>query len=183
MINIWLRSDDHLGHENTWAKFKRSDGTPLRPFESTDEMNWTMIENHNRVVKPQDKVYYLGDVVINKKFLPLIKLMNGHKRLVRGNHDIFATQMYLDNGFEEVYGVRVLEDMILSHVPLRESSITPRFGVNVHGHTHANYIDDPLYFCICVEQINYAPIAIEDLRQAIKKKRENRCYSGRDIIA
>lgn len=170
--NIFLVSDWHFGHTNCWQKFKRADGTPLRPFTSTDEMDETMIERHNAIVKPEDKVYCLGDVVINKKFIGIIQKLNGHKRLVRGNHDIFDTKLYTNVGFEEVYGVRVFDDMILSHIPLHRGSITSRFNCNVHGHLHANYVDDGAYLCVSVEHTDYAPLPIEEVRQRIKSKRE-----------
>jgi calcineurin-like phosphoesterase family protein len=52
-------------------------------------MDETMIERHNAKVKPNDVVYMLGDVVINRKSLHHVSRLNGKKRLVRGNHDIF----------------------------------------------------------------------------------------------
>ena len=46
---------------------------------SNEEMNETMIERHNAKVKQQDTVYFLGDVVINKKYLELVQtLENAH---------------------------------------------------------------------------------------------------------
>lgn len=136
-----------------------------------------MVERWNAIVRPQDKVYHLGDVVINKKSLHHVSRLNGHKKLVRGNHDIFQDQMYRDVGFESIYGVRVLADMILSHIPLHPESITHRFNVNVHGHLHANEvmlnnIPDPRYLCVSVEHTNYAPLSIDEVRQRIKDRHD-----------
>src|SRR5205085_10097148 len=108
MSNVWLASDHHLGHEKTCTVFKGPDGvTPLRPFANAQEMDEELIRRHNEVVRPNDKVYFLGDVCINKKFLPLVERMNGSKRLIRGNHDIMKTSEY-KKYFTEIYGVRVL---------------------------------------------------------------------------
>src|ERR1019366_2244498 len=93
--------------------------------------------------------------------------------LVRGNHDIFSTDLYLQAGFDEIYGVRVFDDMILSHVPLHPDCVTKRFNVNVHGHEHCNYFDDPRYLCVSVEQTNYGPLPIETVRARIKKHKED----------
>jgi len=172
MAETFLISDLHLGHENCCTLFKNADGTPLRPFSGAEEMNKMIIENWNKVVRPQDKIYNLGDVVIHKKFLPLIRQLNGHHRLIRGNHDVFQTQMYVDVGFKEIYGVRVLSDIILSHIPLRKECITTRFGTNVHGHLHGNVIADGAYMSVCVEQINYTPISLDELREKIKLNKE-----------
>jgi len=131
-VNRFVVSDHHLGHQNSWEKFKLEDGSPLRPFTSNEEMNETMIERHNAKVKEQDTVYFLGDVVINKKYLELVKRMNGRKILVRGNHDIFKDEEYREVGFEQLHGVRVFVDkFILSHIPLHPDCVTERFRVNV----------------------------------------------------
>lgn len=183
MSNTFIISDTHFGHEKCCTVFKRADGSPLRPFANADEMNDEMIRRWNAVVRPHDKVYHLGDVVINKRYLPLLNQLNGKKRLIRGNHDIFPTRVYLEY-FDEIYGVRVLDDMILSHIPLARDSITDRFNVNVHGHTHAAEMINPdttdrvdyRYMNVCVEHTDYTPIAIDVLRDKIKNRQADNGY-------
>ena len=170
MANVFLISDTHFGHEKTCTTFTNADGSFLRPFANAEEMDEEMVRRWNSVVRPQDKVYHLGDVVIGKKHLNTVRRLNGHLRLVRGNHDVFDTKMYMDVGFKEVYGVRVLSDMILSHIPLHPDCITPRFNVNVHGHLHGNTMADNRYFSVCVEQIDYTPIALEEVRSRINSR-------------
>ena len=84
--NIFLASDHHMNHANCLT-FKKNDGTPLRPYSCVEEMNETLIDNHNSVVRPQDKIYMLGDVAMNKRGLEMVKRMNGTKILIKGNHD------------------------------------------------------------------------------------------------
>lgn len=172
--NVFFIGDTHFGHEKTCTVFKRNDGTPLRPFMNADEMDDHLVRQWNSVVQPNDKVYHLGDVVISAKKLPLMNCLNGKKRLIRGNHDIFDTRDYLKY-FDEIYGVRVLREdgfnLILSHVPLHRDSVVPRMGTNVHGHLHANDIPDGAYFNASVENINYTPIPYEGLVWRIKEKR------------
>ena len=196
-VNRFVISDHHLGHTNSWEKFKLSDGSPLRPFTSTEEMNETMIERHNAKVKEQDTVYFLGDVVINKKYLELVKRMNGRKILIRGNHDIFKDEDYRAVGFEQMHGVRVFVDkFILSHIPLHPDCVTERFKVNVHGHLHANevkmpwgvnadrneiiYADfpDPRYLCVSVEHTNYEPLHFDEVQARIDKRWKDMGYTG-----
>jgi calcineurin-like phosphoesterase family protein len=196
-VNRFVISDHHLGHTNSWEKFKLSDGSPLRPFTSTEEMNETMIERHNAKVKEQDTVYFLGDVVINKKYLELVKRMNGRKILIRGNHDIFKDEDYRAVGFEQMHGVRVFVDkFILSHIPLHPDCVTERFKVNVHGHLHANevkmpwgvnadrneiiYADfpDPRYLCVSVEHTNYEPLHFDEVQARIDKRWADTGYTG-----
>lgn len=160
MSNIFLISDTHFGHKNI-LKFKRNDGNPLRPFSSVEEMDETLIENWNKVVKTQDKIYHLGDVTMSNN-LKFISKLNGHKRLVRGNHDKASIKEYIKY-FEEIYGVRQWENrFIMSHIPLHSDSLG-RWKYNVHGHLHANNVPDERYINVSVEQINYTPIALEEL--------------------
>ena len=45
---VWLWSDQHFGHANTFLKFKQADGvTPLRPFSSIEEMDDVQNVFHN----------------------------------------------------------------------------------------------------------------------------------------
>lgn len=197
MSNRFVISDTHFGHTNSWQLFKRRDGSPLRPFSSTEEMDEAMIERWNAKVQPHDVVYHLGDVVINRKYLHLVKRLNGKKRLVRGNHDIFKDQDYRDVGFDSLYGVRVFTDkFILSHIPLHPDCITDRFKVNVHGHLHANEVmrtrtdmvhitmtglvaePDPRYLCVSVEHTNYEPLSFEEVDARIAKRWEEFGYTG-----
>jgi calcineurin-like phosphoesterase family protein len=171
MSKTFFISDTHFGHTNI-CKFTNYDGSPLRPWDIIEEHDAALIENWNRVVRQEDKVYHLGDCVIARRHLQVFKSLNGRKRLVRGNHDIFKTTEYLEH-FDEIYGVRVLSDMILSHIPLAKECITARFHVNVHGHLHGNTMKDPAYFSVCCEQIEYTPIELEDLRARIKAHRES----------
>ncbi len=197
MTNRFVISDTHFGHTNSWQLFKRPDGSPLRPFTSTEEMDEAMIERWNAKVQPHDVVYHLGDVVINRKYLHLVKRLNGKKRLVRGNHDIFKDQDYRDVGFDSLYGVRVFTDkFILSHIPLHPDCITHRFKVNVHGHLHANEVmrtrtnmvhgtmtglvtePDPRYLCVSVEHTNYEPLSFDEVDERIAKRWAETGYEG-----
>ena len=193
-VNRFVISDTHFGHTNSWEKFKLEDGSPLRPFTSTEEMDETMIERWNAKVQPQDTVYHLGDVVINKKYLHLVERLNGRKILIRGNHDIFGDEQYYLAGFEQIHGVRVFVDkFILSHIPLHPDCVTERFKVNVHGHLHANEImswqvidedivhkPDPRYLCVSVEHTNYEPLHFDEVQARIDKRWVESEYTGPD---
>lgn len=163
MSELFVISDTHFGHENV-LKFEH-EGKPLRPFSSLEEMHLTMLERWNAQVMPNDKVYHLGDVAWNKESLKILGLMNGKKRLVRGNHDRFKLNVYREY-FDEIYGVRQIDGIWLTHVPMHESCIVePRTKLNVHGHLHARRIDHPKYFNASVECIAYAPYPFEELRK------------------
>jgi len=166
MPSVFLVSDTHFGHAGV-CRFMRNDGvTKLRPWDNPDEMDEFMVEEWNSKVKPTDKVYHLGDVVINRKALPIMKRLNGDKVLIRGNHDIFPDVEYREY-FRELRAYHVMNGMILSHIPIHEESLG-RFGVNIHGHTHANRVMkdgviDVRYHSVCVETTDFSPILFEEV--------------------
>lgn len=168
--NIFFISDTHFGHEAPYVKFRNPDDTGfLRPHGSATAGDEAMVENWNKVVKPEDRLYHLGDVVMSKKFLPILSRLNGRKVLIKGNHDQEKLSIYAKY-FEDIRGVYHRPGMVMSHVPLHPGSID-RWGINVHGHLHGNRVRDEVgnidtrYFSVCVEQINYTPIALEELRK------------------
>lgn len=187
MSNRFVISDTHFGHTNSWAKFKLPNGDPLRPFSSTEEMDETMVQRWNDTVRPTDTVYHLGDVVIARRSLQMIRRLNGRKILIRGNHDIFKDDDYREVGFEQIHGVRVFTDQfIFSHIPLHPDSVTHRFRVNVHGHLHGNRVMqtvknktqiDPRYLCVCVEQTDFRPISFDEVADRINQQFEQTRYT------
>ena len=186
MPSVFLYSDPHFGHQGV-CKFMRNDGvTKLRPWDNAEEMDEHLVKVYNERVKPNDKIYFLGDVVINRKALKIMHRLNGDKVLIRGNHDIFRDNEYREH-FRELRAYHVMNGMILSHIPVHEASIS-RFGCNIHGHLHANrvmkargvdtrtgeilYSDeiDPRYYNVSVEQTDFAPILFEDVLKRITEQ-------------
>jgi len=90
MPSVFLVSDTHFGHMGV-CRFTRNDGvTKLRPWDSADEMDEAMVKSWNERVKPTDKIYHLGDAVINRKASKTLGRLNGDKVSIRGNHDLFS---------------------------------------------------------------------------------------------
>ena len=185
MPSVFLYSDPHFGHAGV-CRFLRDDGTKLRPWDDPAEMDEELVKRYNERVKPTDKCYFLGDVVINRKCLKTLSRLNGDKVLIKGNHDIFKMPDYLEH-FREIRAYHVMNGLILSHVPVHPESLG-RFGTNIHGHLHWKrvmkprgvdartgdilYSDDvdPRYFNVSVEQIDYAPILFEDALKRITEQ-------------
>lgn len=174
MSDRFVISDTHFRHANAVLKFKRADGTPLRDFSSVEECDEFMVEQWNKTVSKNSTVYHLGDVAIAKRGLEVVKRLNGKKRLIMGNHDVFKNKDYYEAGFEKLAGVRVFVDkFVLSHIPLFEKCVSDRFICNVTGHLHANYINSPRYLTVSVEQTNYTPLSFEEVEKRIILNKES----------
>ena len=175
--NLWFSSDHHFDHYNIIEYSSR-------PFKGVFEMNERLIELHNERVRPQDHWYCLGDFSMKRPRVVqhFLERMNGHKRLIRGNHDIFHTKEYIECGWEEIYGSRVLDNIIFTHIPIHPQSVG-RFAANIHGHTHTQPDYPPVmriakdqkvswcpYLNISVERTDYRPISLQELKERIQKE-------------
>lgn len=181
--NTWLISDTHFNHEQM-IYFRDWSGNLTRPgFTSLDDMNQYMIDNWNSVVKSTDVVYHLGDVVFGDDKVKWMEnnwnKLNGIKHLIIGNHDDIAMMC----GYQWFKTVQLWKhfkeyNILCTHVPLHYGSLKRPLNadgktsvenliweeaINVHGHIHSNPSPDGPYKCVCVEQIGYTPINIEEL--------------------
>ena len=81
MKKTFITSDLHLGHSNIISLCNR-------PFRDVEEMNDTIINNWNSVVKSGDTVYVLGDFSFKGKGVhDYLNRLNGDIILIKGNHD------------------------------------------------------------------------------------------------
>lgn len=182
-MTIWFSSDHHFDQASLFEKYVMADGSKVRPFNSLEEMNERMVEEHNKLVKPQDHWYCLGDFTMVRESIPKWgPRLNGHKRILLGNHDIFRVQEYLKAGFEKVAAIRVLDGMWFTHIAVAPWCMGT-MRCNVHGHSHRA---KPLFYTainpdatganvavkyinISVENTNYRPVSLEQLSQWSRK--------------
>jgi calcineurin-like phosphoesterase family protein len=163
MAKTFLISDTHFGHANILT-FKRQDGSSLRDFPSINVHDEYLIDQWNSTVKPEDKVYHLGDIGF-RNFTALsiiLERLNGTKILIKGNHDNFKLSQY-QQYFKDIRASHTLDKFILTHIPIHPQSVE-RWTANIHGHLHANTLNDSRYVNVSVEQIGYKPIDFEEIR-------------------
>ncbi len=169
MYKNYFIADPHWGHYNILS-FTDDNDVLVRPFSSIEEMDDLIIDNINKEIRVCDKLYILGDVAINRRCLSILDRINTKKRiLIRGNHDIFKLKDYTPY-FKDVRAYKVMpkHGIIFSHIPIHEVQLEGRFSLNVHGHMHHNFIEDPRYMNICPEIIGYKPIELEEILERKK---------------
>lgn len=178
--NYWFISDTHFWHQNI-LKWGRNQ------FTTVEEMNEHIIQKWNSVVKPGDYVYHLGDVWMGGKDQAthhwLMNRLNGSKTLIVGNHDNIP-HMAKGGWWRKIELWKPQRDwkLLLSHVPVHESSIQERMkevgGINLHGHTHLNGPPKGPYASVCCELINYTPVHLEDI-PALHKAQQKQFHGGK----
>lgn len=161
----WVTSDWHLGHVNI-KKFCKT-----RP----DNFEEVILNNYTAVVKDEDRVFFLGDMVWHQRWWPIFRALPGKKILVRGNHDKGShARLARLGGFLTVEEPFLkFGDILMSHVPMGHPDKDARFAewrqatmdefnrggyrVNYHGHTHEYVIPDTRYVNCCVEVNDFGP--------------------------
>jgi calcineurin-like phosphoesterase family protein len=167
----FFTSDHHWCHPNI---IKHSN----RPFKDVDEMNEVMVARWNEVVKPQDTVYHLGDVVVGnpKKARPYLDRLNGTIHLVHGNHDPgnamkpacrdrFETiQPYLELKFQDPDAPRGKRHIMLFHYSMRSWNSRYHNTWHLFGHSHGNLPPHGKSFDVSVDCHNFYPLSYDQVK-------------------
>lgn len=170
---IWLTTDWHLGHERALVERFNE-----RPADYADQ-----IRSGLDVVRPEDVLINLGDVLFGRKALLESFLENcyGCYVLVRGNHDKETENWYRKCGFDfvcdrfELYykGVR----FVFTHCPVQVLGDE----LNVFGHWHGNdhriagfesmYLNSQTHFHLALERTKYKPVPLDKIVGLYQKRK------------
>jgi calcineurin-like phosphoesterase family protein len=188
---IFLTSDTHFGHDREFLWGPRG-------FTNFQEHDETIIKNWNETVGPDDIVYHLGDLMLgdNAYGVECVKRLNGHIKLIRGNHDTDARwKLYetLPNveliGWAEVIKYKKYQ-FYLSHHPTMTSNLekAPHLRmhlINLFGHTHQQkkfYEDMPYMFHVGMDSNGNKPVSLDDAIEMMKEETK-RCieFLGEEV--
>jgi calcineurin-like phosphoesterase family protein len=164
MNDIWFTSDTHFRHANI-IKYCN------RPFASPDEMDEKIIENWNKVVKPGDRVYHLGDFGWGDvdDLLKIYNRLRGQKYFIIGNHD----KESLDLPWiwqKDIFNLRYLEtSYFLAHYAHRVWNKSFHGARHVFGHTHGMAKPWGWSCDVGVDSWEYAPVNIDTLEKLFAK--------------
>ena len=160
--DVLVTSDLHLGHANVIEYTNR----PFRNVRAMDDALW---DNLTAAVMTDKELVVVGDVAVrdglNAVTWQQIRDLDCRQRhLVIGNHDLTGAGQLRAQGFDRVWSLMVSggePPLIWTHYPLNE---VPDGYINIHGHVH----DDPPtrtpHINVSVEQLDYRPALLSDLR-------------------
>lgn len=161
--DIWFTSDQHFGHENIIKYCSR-------PFCYVAEMNATIIERWNSVVKPNDLVFNLGDLTMSwkkEKIQEIYDQLNGTKILIKGNHDHRKTIPV--DAFVSIHDHLQITgdgfDFILIHDPATASANHSSPQKYLCGHLHSSP-DRRIYYNwidVGVDAHDFTPVSLRNL--------------------
>lgn len=180
---VWFTSDTHFSSERAWELSKR-------PFKNVTDMDWTMIQKWNDIVKPQDIVFHLGDF---GEHWPLFHL-TGKLNFMDGNYerDGRYTKGEVLAGLHPYNNITVIpqveyvhvisskynkdEDkpvsLIMSHEPMMIKKNIKEGEFGVFGHIHGRQMIKPFGIDVGVDCHNFAPVDSDTVlfyRNAVEK--------------
>lgn len=170
MANVLLLGDFHAGHWSI-AKYR----TQFR--DEQDHFEFVEREYHKRVTK-RDKCIFTGDAVFSEERAKQIAKWPGVKELIVGNHDTDSlTMKQLCEYFDSVYSLKKYKEFWLSHAPMHPAEL--RGKLNIHGHVHSATVDDCRYFNTSLENIDYKPVSLHEIRDIMNQRK--RYYSVENL--
>lgn len=166
-MNTLFLSDTHFDQPSI-IKFRTQ-------FSSSEEHDAIIKENYHKVVRPKDTVNFVGDICMTPAAVQELKTWAGVKSIYLGNHD---TSEFKKRGVSLAMLQEVFEDRIygfgrkygywIGHCPIHPDELRNRNMI--HGHVHSNSINDPRYFNVCMENIDYTPISLEQIRAEFTRR-------------
>lgn len=161
-MNIYATSDLHFHHKKILEY-------ESRPFSSIAEMNETLIENWNQLVKPEDTIYIIGDFSFGREqeTQNLLERLKGKKHLIFGNHDKLSPKCL--SKFESSSIYRELKykghTFVMFHYPIYSWNKKHHGSIHLHGHTHSRPMEfkHPNLINVGVDVQNFRPINLDDI--------------------
>jgi len=168
-MNIFFSADHHFSHTRI---IEYAD----RPFSSIDEMNETLISNWNKVVKPKDLVYYLGDFCwCNPKYF--LDRLNGTIEWISGNHDKCLIKHLGQNKFSSIKEIKINNMHItLCHYAMRTWSRSHFNTPMLYGHSHGTLPSQGQSFDVGVDTNQFRPYSLDDVIEKLKTLPNNLNY-------
>lgn len=150
-------------------------------------MNEIIIENWNKIVKPGDLVYHLGDVMLsdNKKGIECFNRLNGEIFVIWGNHctdnrkNLLAAECPHFRGGWYAYLIKYEKlSIYMSHYPTLTANYDEKhFSQHVialHGHTHqqANFLypNNPFCYHVGMDSHDCKPVNIEEIIGEVRQR-------------
>lgn len=162
--NIFFIADEHLGHKNI-IKYCN------RPFNSVEEMDETIINNHNSVVSDNDIVFHLGDFTLRSKAIAYgyLDRLKGEHICLRGSHDNWLPKSAPFIVQETIENIKIT----MCHYAMRVWHCSHYNSWQLYGHSHGNLEPRGKQWDVGVDNNNFYPLSFEQVKEIMNKRPDN----------
>jgi calcineurin-like phosphoesterase family protein len=173
---------------------------PSKSYEKQDKRFWDheamnefMIQEHNKLVKPGDDVYDLGDFAFGRdssesRIIQHLQRLNGNLYFLWGNHDkeiqaVAKSSPHLFTWHSKDFGCTspIYEfnergvRLVLCHYAMTSWHGSNKSVGHLYGHTHGKLDEgDLLRFDIGVDSWGYRPVHLDEILSKLEAKRQGK---------
>ena len=180
--NVFITSDHHFEHNNIIKYCER-------PFSDVHEMDNTLIDNWNSVVRPHDQVFHLGDFSLGEPETAkeYFSELNGRITVLTytWHHDKYWLQGLLYQESKSGHAINLWPPMVvleidsmgkdsyplaitLCHYPMALWDRKHYGAWHIHGHIHSRGLKrNEKIFDAGVDNCNYSPISLQKISEII----------------
>lgn len=163
----WFVSDEHYGHKNIIEYSER-------PFETVEEMDNTLIENHNSVVQKNDITIHAGDFTLWKNIKGIyekyINVLNGKHIFLKGSHDYWLqwgkSQQIWEKHINKHY-------FVVCHYNMRTWARSHYNSIQLFGHSHGRLKPTGQQHDIGVDNNNFFPLSSTQIISIMRNRNDN----------
>ena len=167
----YITSDEHMGHRNI-IKYCN------RPFDDVQEMDETIIERHNEVVRDGDTVIHAGDYTLQptkERAEQYIRRLNGHHIFISGSHDRWLGKNHPIQIYERKFNGILF---VVCHYALHVWAQSHYGSYMLYGHSHSglSHTDkEPIgkVLDVGVDGHNFYPWSVDEIIEHMKTKPDN----------
>lgn len=170
-----------------------------RPFSDRDDMTQEMIRLWNDTVRQSDDVFHLGDFAIladaarqpqrraedAREVKEIFRRLNGRKHLVEGNHDEKCPEVLALPWASRTAAVKCIKThgtrLTMHHYAMRVWQGMEGGGIHLYGHTHARLPGLGNSMDIGVDNCDYRPLTIEEIKLRVSRNPPYDPYPAREV--
>ncbi len=172
-MTTYFTGDTHFGHAGMMSERM----SRPRPFSSPDEMDEHMISSWNSRVRKDDRVFHLGDFAYGCSLSHtrnIFNRLNGHKTLLRGNHEQRGEKLPWQGGVHDVLRISVQDRgmpepvaLWLSHYAHLAWPESHRGRVHLFGHSHGAIPATDRACDVGVDCWAFRPVTLPEIQEAL----------------
>jgi calcineurin-like phosphoesterase family protein len=158
---MWFfTADEHYGHANIIKHCNR-------PFNSLGEMDDTITNNFNSVVKKNDVTVHAGDFAWRTP-QDYIKKLNGSHIFIKGSHDSWlpASAKYM---WRKMFDGKLI---VVCHYAMRTWERAHHKSWQLYGHSHGRLEPVGLQYDVGVDNNNFYPVSLDEIKFILERKDE-----------
>ena len=177
-MTYFFTADEHYYHNKILQYCNR-------PFTSIQEMNETLINNHNGIVEKDDITIHAGDFTLlkNKEMIykNIINRLNGKHIFLVGSHDYWLskhnTSSYSYIG-QQIWEKLIFHEgqkyyIVVCHYAMRTWARSHYNSYQLYGHSHGKLDPVGKQHDIGVDNNKFMPVPMDDIVGIMKDRPDN----------